>query len=65
MRPYSSMVVALCLEPVARHAALVLLDRTLAVLLRIVALREQHAVVTGSFLVFADTAGLVVLVSMD
>ena len=62
---HSGMVVVLCLESVARHAALVLLDRTLAVLLRIVALREQHAVVARGFLVFADAARLVVIVSMD
>ena|ERR1700722_2693003 len=49
----------LYLEPVACHTTLVLLYCTLAVFLRIVTLREQHAVVSACFLVFADTARLV------
>jgi hypothetical protein len=49
----------LYLEPVACHTTLVLLYCALAVFLRIVALREQHAVVSACFLVFADTARLV------
>src|SRR3954451_4632306 len=49
----------LYLEPVACHTTLVLLDCALAIFLRIVALREQHAIVSTCFLVFANTARLV------
>jgi len=48
----------LYLEAVARHAVLVLGDQTLAVLLRIVGPREQHALVALRFLVFAYAAWL-------
>ena len=47
-------------EPIARHTTLVLLNRALTVFLRVVTLREQHAVVSAGFLVFADTAWLYV-----
>ena len=55
----------LYLEPVACHTTLVLLYCALAVFLRIVALREQHAVVSACFLVFADTARLSMCVSWE
>lgn len=45
-------------KPVPLHARLVLLHHGLAVLLRIVAPREQHALVAGGFLGLADAAGL-------
>ena len=46
------------LEPIPRHAALVALYYPLAVRLRVVALRKQHALVPRRLFVFADAAGL-------
>jgi len=46
------------LEPVPCHAAFVLLDCAFAVFLRVVALGEEHAVVSGCLFVFADTTWL-------
>jgi hypothetical protein len=45
------------LKAVACHTTLVFVDRALAVFLRVVALAEEHAFVTGGFFVFADAAG--------
>ena len=45
-------------EAVPLHAQLVLLDHALAVLLRVVALGEQHALVAPGLLVLAHAAGL-------
>jgi hypothetical protein len=49
---------ALDLEAKSSHARLVLLDRGLALLLRVVGLGEEHAVVASGLLGFADAAGL-------
>jgi len=46
------------LEPKARHATPVLVHHTLALLLSVVAGREQHALVASGFLVFAHAARL-------
>ena len=46
------------LEAKSGHASLVLLDRGLALLLRVFGLGEEHAVIAGGLLGFADTAGL-------
>lgn len=50
--------VALDLEAVASHACLVLGDEVGALLLRVVRGREEHALITLSFLVRADAAWL-------
>ena len=49
---------SLDLETKSSHASLVLLDRGLALLLRVFGLGEEHAVIAGGLLGFADTAGL-------
>jgi len=54
----SHLISHLDLEPESCHAALILLDRALAVLLRIVALRKQHALVATGLLVLAHAARL-------
>lgn len=55
---YPSIVSHLNLKPIPRHTCLILIDRGLAFLGGIVGLGEQHAVVSGLFLGFADAAGL-------
>ena len=45
-------------EPKPQHAALVKINRRLAVLHRVRRLGEEHAVVARGLFVFADTAGL-------
>ena len=49
---------SLNLEAKSSHASLVLLDRGLALLLRVLGLGEEHAVVASSLLGFANAAGL-------
>jgi hypothetical protein len=50
---------ALCeVEAVALHTTAILGHDVFAVFLRVVALREEHAFVSLSLLVFADAAGL-------
>lgn len=49
---------SLDLEAKSGHASLVLLDRGLALLFRVIGLREKHAVIASGLLGFADAAGL-------
>ena len=46
------------LKAKARHTALIFGDGILTFLLRIIAIREEHAFVTSGFFVFAYTTGL-------
>ena len=46
------------LEPKAQHAALVKINRRLAVLHRVRRVGEEHTVVARGLFVFADAAGL-------
>ena len=45
-------------EPEPLHTASIFLDHPLAFLLGVITAREEHAFVTGGFLVFAHTAWL-------
>lgn len=46
------------LESISSHTILIFVHQTLAIFLRIVRAREQHAFVSCGFFIFADTAGL-------
>jgi hypothetical protein len=59
--PFTPLIRSWQLESEASHAALILVDRRGAVLLRIVRVTEEHALIPGGFLVFAYTARLVSL----
>lgn len=52
------LVVLSYLKAISRHTVLVLHDKTLTLLLRVVRLREQHAFVSGGFLGLADATWL-------
>lgn len=54
----TSIPLMLYLEAIARHATSIFVHHTAALLLRIRAVGEQHALVTGCLFVFADTARL-------
>ena len=56
--PQARVFHSLYRKPKPPHTAPVLIHHALAILLRIIAIGEQHAFVSGRFLVFADTARL-------
>ena len=51
-------------EPKPLHTTPIFIHHALAILLRIIAIGEQHAFVAGGFLILADTAGLFHFVSL-
>jgi len=50
-------------KPIPLHTTPVLIHQAFTILLRLVALRKEHAVVSGGLFVFADAAGLALVVS--
>lgn len=51
-------------EPKTFHTTPIFIHHALTVLLRIIAIGEQHALVAGGFLILANTAGLFQCVSL-